>query len=227
MLKSSTLHEITVRLWHKPVGPTLLGSRAKSHKSLISFRLERAQQCFCVCNGQSILRRFKQGLFVGLLLIMMCFNRAIAMTEDLPTKSRNANQKAGSLTPEEKRVLRERYARFRQLQPEEQERLRQRLREFENLPPDQKEALKRRQEFLQRLTPEQRQRVRKFYQHWQNLPPERRQRLVQRFRRLKQLPPEKREQVVSQMPFWQRLDPEQRQAFTDLMDHLPEAQPVQ
>ena len=227
MLNSSILHEIIVRLCRKPLGATPVGSWVSRDKSTISFGLEQAQQCFFLCHWQPILRRFRQGLFVGLLLSKMCLSSALAITEDLPTDSRNLNQKAGTLTAEEKRALREKYARFRQLQPEEQERLRQRLREFENLPPDQKQALKRRQEFLQRLTPEQRQRVRKFYQNWQNLPPERRQRLVQRFRKLRQLPPEKREQALSQMPFWQRLDPEQRQAFTDLMDHLPEAQPVQ
>jgi hypothetical protein len=167
------------------------------------------------------LQRAGRSLLVGLLLSLMSQENVLTMSTSPSGKLDNPAEKSRALSPEESRVLWDRYQRFRQLPPEQQERLRLRLREFQNLPADQKEILKRRQEFLAQLTPEQRQRVQRLYQHWQNLPPERRQRLARRLRKLKELPPEERERALSQMPLWQRLDPEQRQAFTDLMDHLP------
>jgi hypothetical protein len=167
------------------------------------------------------LQRARRSLLVGLLLSLMSQEEVFTTSTNPSGKPDNPAEKSRALSPEERRVLRDRYQRFRQLAPEQQEQLRLRLREFQNLPADQKEILKRRQEFLAQLTPEQRQRVQRLYQHWQNLPPERRQRLARRLRKLKELPPEERERALSQMPLWQRLDPEPRQAFTDLMDHLP------
>jgi len=97
--------------------------------------------------------------------------------------SKNYNQRYDRLSPEKKRMLKERHREWESLPQEKQQMLRHRMKKYEQLPPQERERFQERYRQLKQLPPDERHMIREKLQKWDRLPPQEQEQIRQRFRR--------------------------------------------
>jgi len=97
--------------------------------------------------------------------------------------AKNYNKRYDRLSPEEKRMLKQRYREWESLPEEKQQMLRRRMKKYEQLPPQERERFRERYRQLKELPPDERHMIREKLRKWDRLPPQEQEQIRQRFRR--------------------------------------------